>query len=140
MALTRTDRYQNTIDAMRRSGASSCPRKALREGVRFIQEFSYAKNLQRPKYRRISAQAADAGGGGDSSCARNRDVRQFYSRRNRRRRPLRVHKLSTTLRYRCTHSAGTEAIEGVPRAASDRCGATQFSGRPCRMVEIEAGL
>src|SRR5713101_9753090 len=88
VALTTTGRYQNTIDAMRRSGASSCPRKASQERVHFILEFFYGKNLQRPKYRRISAQAADAGGRSDSSCARNRDVRQFYSRRNGRRRPL----------------------------------------------------
>ena len=51
VALTGTDQYQNTIDAKRRSGASSFPRKISREQVLFILEFSYGKNLQRPKYR-----------------------------------------------------------------------------------------
>jgi len=32
-------------------GASSCRRKASQKRVRFVLEFPYGRNLQRPKYR-----------------------------------------------------------------------------------------
>ena len=54
-ALTGAGPYQNTIDAIRRSGACSCPRQTSQERVCLALEFSYGKKLQRSKYRRISA-------------------------------------------------------------------------------------
>src|SRR6266404_3133895 len=77
-----------TVRGKQPDGALLRPRKASQERVRFILEFSYGRDLQRPKYRRIPAQAADAGGRSDSLHMRNRDVRQLYSRRNGGRRPL----------------------------------------------------